>query len=151
MRRAMAGAALAILMVALLGARPRAVAAQAPGDSVAATIVALERAAMDRSDDADGGEAFLQLSAEDVVYMDPTLAQPIHGLPALTAYYRSFPKRPPQPTHGRFANVQVQVAGEVAVLTYNYLSVRNWNVTEVYRRTPAGWRIFHTHFSYLKP
>jgi hypothetical protein len=118
-------------------------------DSVEARIVALERAAMDSSDAADGGEAFLGLSSEDVVYMDPTLDKPIHGLSALTAYYRSAPRG--TPTRGRMANVNVQVAGDAAVLTYNYLHRRNWNVTEVYRRTPAGWRIIHSHFSYLKP
>ncbi len=138
---------LPLLLLAALALPARAQSA----DSVAATIRALERAAMDRSDDGDGGEAFLQLSAEDVVYMDPHLEQPIHGLPALTAYYRGLPRGTPQPAHGRMTHVQVHVVGEAAVLTYNYLSARNWNVTEVYRRTGQDWRIIHSHFSYLKP
>jgi ketosteroid isomerase-like protein len=46
----------------------------------------------------------------------------------------------------------VQVAGDVAVLTFNFESwtkfVRYyWNTTEVYRRTDQGWRIIHTHWS----
>jgi ketosteroid isomerase-like protein len=55
------------------------------------------------------------------------------------------------------SNSKVQVAGDVAVLTFNYATAsersrgRGWNVTEVYRRTPNGWRIIHTHWSYLKP
>jgi len=136
------------LGLALLAAAPGR--AQVPADSVAATIVALERAAMDRSEAADGGEAFLQLSADDVVYMDPTLEKPIHGLAGLKTYYRSLPRMAPAP-HGPMVNVQVQAVGEVAVLTYNYVGQRNWNVTEVYRRGDHGWRIIHSHFSYVKP
>ncbi len=56
------------------------------------------------------------------------------------------------------SDANVQVAGDVAVLTFNYEStteksgrVTRWNSTEVYRRTPDGWRIIHTHWSYLKP
>lgn len=52
-------------------------------------------------------------------------------------------------------NPKVQVAGDVAVLTYQ-LTQRNgsattcWNATQVYRRKEEGWRIIHTHWSAAK-
>jgi ketosteroid isomerase-like protein len=120
---------------------------------VASTILALERAALDRSDRGDTG-GFIELSAPDVTYIDPMLDQPIHGLPALTAYYHGFP--PYEPIHGKMTNAKVQVYGEVAVLTFNYASrtashVTHWNATEVYVHGANGWRILHTHWSYIKP
>jgi ketosteroid isomerase-like protein len=47
------------------------------------------------------------------------------------------------------------------VLTFNLISYRTddgdervvstWNSTEVYRKTSAGWRIAHSHWSFVKP
>jgi len=128
--------------------------ASGQGD-VSATIIALERAALDRSDKGDV-EAFLELSDPDVTYFDPTLERPIHGLPALAAYHHGFPAFPP--SRGEMSNVKVQVAGDVAVLTFNYDFasraaglVKHWNTTEVYVHGANGWRIVHTHWSYVKP
>jgi ketosteroid isomerase-like protein len=122
---------------------------------VAATIIALERAALDRSDKGDV-EGFLELCDPDVTYFDPTLDKPIHGLPALAAYYHGFPAFPP--SRGEMSNVKVQVSGEVAVLTFNYDYasraaglVKHWNTTEVYAYGANGWHILHTHWSYIKP
>ena len=50
-------------------------------------------------------------------------------------------------------NPQVQVAGDAAVLTFNYVSyggsedAYRWNCTEVYRRTGDRWEIIQTHWS----
>ena len=51
---------------------------------------------------------------------------------------------------------KVQLCGEAAVLTYNFAGyakgkVYRWNCSEVYRRTPDGWRIIQTHWSLTKP
>jgi ketosteroid isomerase-like protein len=120
---------------------------------VPSTIIAIERAALDRSDKGDT-EGFLEISAPEVTYFDPFLEQPIHGLEALRAYYRKFPAS--EPISGEMSNAKVQVSGDVAVLTFNYASRRSrstvrWNATEVYRRGADGWRIIHTHWSFLKP
>jgi ketosteroid isomerase-like protein len=123
-------------------------AAQVSDEHVPSTIIAMERAALDRSDRGDA-KGFLEISAPEVVYIDPSLHEPICGLDALTAYYRKVPVG--EVRKGRMANARVQVVGEVAVLTFNYFTVRNWNATEVYRRTKDGWRIIHTHWSYLVP
>jgi hypothetical protein len=50
-------------------------------------VLAMERAALDRSDKGDA-EGFLEISHPDVVYFDPFLEKPIHGLVELSAYYR---------------------------------------------------------------
>jgi hypothetical protein len=123
-------------------------AAQVSDQDVPSTIIAMERAALDRSDRGDA-EGFLQISAPEVVYIDPSLHEPICGLDALTTYYHKVPVG--EVHKGRMANARVQVVGDVAVLTFNYFTVRNWNATEVYRRTKDGWRIIHTHWSYLAP
>jgi ketosteroid isomerase-like protein len=52
-------------------------------------------------------------------------------------------------------NSNVRVMGDTAVLTFNYRRTDgkgpSWNATEVYRQTKDGWRIVHTHWSYIKP
>jgi ketosteroid isomerase-like protein len=127
----------------------------AGNEDIARHIMSLERAALDRSDRGDA-EGFLEISDPSVSYFDPSLAEPIRGLKALTAYYHSLPQY--EGGTGEMLNADVQVAGDVAVLTFRYNSkvtrtghVTHWNSTEVYHRTPAGWRIIHTHWAYTKP
>lgn len=131
---------------------PLATAAAHPPD-VAATIIALERAALDQSDRLDP-DGFLKLSDPGVVYIDPSLEQPIVGLENLRKYYKSFAVGG-TPTPGEMVNSKVQVLGDTAVLTFNYRrkdgKEPRWNATEVYRMTRDGWRIVHTHWSYIKP
>jgi len=136
----------------LLPLLPLVALAAQPSD-VAATIIAMERAALDQSDrfDADG---FLKLSDPGVVYIDPALEQPIVGLENLRKYYKSFGGGS-TPASGEMLNPKVQVMGDTAVLTFNYQrkdgKEPRWNATEVYHRTKDGWRIVHTHWSYIKP
>ena len=119
-------------------------------------ILAMERAALDRSDKGDA-EGFLEISDPDVVYFDPFLEKPIHGLEELSAYYRrGFGAE--EPFAGEIVHPKIQVSGGTAVLTFNYVvkgqqsgRVIRWNATEVYRETHAGWRIIHTHWSFLQP
>jgi ketosteroid isomerase-like protein len=126
---------------------------------VAATIIALERTALDGSDRGDVAR-FLQLSAPGIVYMDPGLEQPIVGIADLTAYYRKVFKPEAEPTvAGEMLHSQVQVMGDTAVLTFNYIVkklrggdvVRRWNATEVYNKSGGTWRIVNTHWSFTQP
>lgn len=123
-------------------------------ENVPAQIVALERAALDRSDAGDGS-GFLSLSAPDIVYQDPSLTAPIEGLAALIAYYVNFASGPD--CHGTMANTKVQTFGAIAVLSFHYVVrqqevvVREWNCSEVYRRIGSDWRIVNTHWSLTKP
>ena len=123
-------------------------------DAIASEIIAMEKAALTRWGKGDPS-GFLEISAPNVVYFDPYQELRIDGLKALTEYYEALVGK----VHfDRFEllNPSVQVAGDAAVLTFNYVSYADdqpsrWNCTEVYRRTPDGWRIIQTHWSLTRP
>jgi hypothetical protein len=144
------GTMLKFLTAALFAA---AITTPAFAEDVAATVIAMERAALDRSDKGDV-KGFLEISAVDVVYQDPFLTQPLKGLEALTAYYKGFPAE--EPSHGVMKDATVQQYGEFAVLSFHYTSGADtkhpveWNTTEVYCKTTDGWRIVNTHWSLTK-
>jgi catechol 2,3-dioxygenase-like lactoylglutathione lyase family enzyme len=121
---------------------------------VAKIIIAMERAALDRWGQGDPS-GFLEICAPDVVYFDNTLEQRLDGLGALTAFYE---KLRGQIYLDRYEllNPKVQLCDAAAVFTCNFVGyaeekVHRWNCTEVYRRTPDGWRIIQTHWSLTKP
>ena len=96
--------------------------------------------------------AFLALYAPDIVYFDPGLERRIDGLAAMAEHYKGIRGK----VHfDRFEliNPLVQVAGDVAVLTFNYASYgaqgepSRWNFTEVYRRAGHKWEIIQSHWS----
>jgi ketosteroid isomerase-like protein len=117
-------------------------------------IISLERDALERwgRGDPDG---FLALSAADVSYFDPFTAARLDGLPALRSLYDRIRGK----IHiDRFEMIapRVQMAGDVAVLTYRFEShgsegSMHWNTTEIYRRGPGGWQIVHTHWAFNQP
>ena len=116
-------------------------------------IIALEKAALARWGNGDPA-GFLEISAPDIVYFDPYVPRRVDGWEALNECY--------QPIWGKIRfdrfellNPNVQVTGDIAVLTFNYVSFTGeecdrWNCTEVYRRDPQGWRIIQTHWSYTE-
>jgi ketosteroid isomerase-like protein len=127
--------------------------AQSSVEDVASSIKAMERAALDRSDNGDV-RGFLEISAPAVVYIDPFNDKPLYGRDALASYYAKAYEGF-HPTHGEMSNIRVQVLGDVSVLSFNYKSpnkpTNGWNCTEIYQRTENGWRIVHTHWSFVKP
>ena len=122
------------------------------------TILSLEKSAMERWRNGDPW-GFVELYAEDMSYIDPVLTKPILGLAEFTAYM----KRLEGEIHyqrSEFINPRVVVAGDAAVLSYNYrssvltpeemiVSQTPWNATEVYFRRDGQWRIVHTHWSFI--
>jgi hypothetical protein len=112
----------------------------------------MERAALDRWGRGDPS-GFLGLTAADVVYFDPFLDRRIDGRKALERYYR-----PGVVSMQRYEliNPLVQVVGDAAVLTFNYVSYggtedeHRWNCTEVFRRTRDQWEIIQTHWSFTR-
>lgn len=119
-------------------------------EEIAAEIVALERAALDRWGAGDPS-GYLEISAPDVTYFDPFLARRLDGSEALKAWYE-----PLRGTVGieRYELIEpkVQLCGGAAVLTFNLVSysgatTMRWNCTEVYRNDTAGWRLIQTHWS----
>jgi len=119
-------------------------------ERIADQIIALERAALDRwgKGDPDG---FLEITDPDIVYYDPFQPQGIHGREALAALYDTF-RGQVSIERDEILSPRVQVSGDIAVLTFNYVSYGSegsmrWNTTEVYRRRGDTWRIIHTHWS----
>ena len=123
-------------------------------NDVAEQIIAMERAAFDRWTKGDPS-GFLEINAPEVTYFDPLLEKRLNGLEELKALY--------EPIRGKIyvdryelLNPHVQLHGDTAVLTFNYVSwigekESRWNCTEVYKRFAEGWRIIHTHWSMTKP
>lgn len=117
------------------------------------TLISLESAALERWGNGDPS-GFLEICAADVVYFDPYQEMRIDGIDALTEFYKNIWGK----VHfDRFVllNPLVQVGGELAVLTFNFVSYTGdketpWNCTEVYRNNEGNWQIIQTHWSYTR-
>lgn len=126
---------------------------QAVSKDISETIIALEKGALERWNQGDPN-GYLDLSANDVTYFDPSLEQRLDGLNNLRNYYK--------PIEGKISvskyemlNPKVTATNGMAVLTFNLHSYKGdkvfkWSCTEVYRLEPNGqWKIVHTHWSTL--
>ena len=122
------------------------------------TILSLEKGAMERWRNGDPW-GFVEISAEDMTYVDPGLTTPILGLEEFKAYMKQLEGKICY-QGSEFIDPRVVVAGDAAVLSYNYrssvitpegttISQTPWNATEVYFRRDGQWRIVHTHWSYV--
>lgn len=125
-----------------------------PFEETAETLIALERAALERWGRGDPS-GYLEISAPDVCYFDPFLERRLDGLAALTAYYEAL-RGQIRIDRSEFIGPKVQVCGAAAVLTFNLVShagdvVMRWNCTEVFRHDLAGWRLIQTHWSLTQP
>ncbi len=119
-------------------------------EGVAGMLIAMERAALDRWGHGDPG-GFLEICAPDVVYFDPYQQIRVDGIESLTSLYKTYWGQVHVDRY-ELLNPLVQVCGDVAVLTFNYVSYAGneadrWNCTEVYRRDDQIWRIIQTHWS----
>jgi ketosteroid isomerase-like protein len=103
---------------------------------------------------------WIEIAADDVLYMDPSLSAPIVGIAAYSKYL--------EPLKGQifydkseYVSPKVVLYGKTAVLTYNYHSLTMkpdgqfertsfWNTTEIYRLIGNDWKIIHTHWSYIQ-
>jgi len=119
-----------------------------------ATIISMEKAAMDRWIKGDPS-GFLEISAPDVVYFDPQQETRLEGIDALTRLYEPI-RGKIHFDHYEMLNPKVQPCGDMAVLTFNFITPGNdkfsrWNCTEVYCRRAGQWRIIQTHWSVTQP
>ncbi len=120
---------------------------------ISSLIIAMECAALERWIHGDPS-GFLEICAPDIVYFDPYREKRIDGLEDLTALYKELWGKV-QLDRFELLNPLVQVIGDAAVLTFNYVSYKNdaefrWNCTEVYRRNGDQWQIIQTHWSYTQ-
>lgn len=129
-------------------------------DTIAATILSLERGALDRWNKGDV-EGCLEIYADDVTYFDPITAKRIDGLPAVSEYFRTLWAGELNIPRYEILSAQVVTDGNLAVLSYNLVNyVRaadgsetvgtSWNSTQVYRRAGDQWRVVHVHWSFTK-
>src|SRR5215831_7217144 len=127
---------------------------------VAQTIIAMERAALDRWGKGDP-QGFFEIMASDQTYFDPLTEKRIDGQAALKQYIAPFTGKI-KIERVQMIDPKVQQNGDIAVLTFNLVdhgaqmgdgpkTTARWNSTEVYGRIKGSWKIIHSHWSYLKP
>ncbi len=102
---------------------------------------------------------WVEISTDDVIYVDPTLATPVIGTQAYREYLTPILGKVRYDA-SEFVNPRVALVGDLAVLTYNYHSLRRdvdrkmkrtsfWNTTQVYAHRAGVWKILHSHWSYI--
>lgn len=151
------------IVLALPGAPARVLARGSGREKEAAnvqdTIMKTEDSAMEAWRRGDPMR-WVEISDEEIVYVDPALDAPVVGRKAYARYL--------EPIKGQvlydaseYVDPRVAVYGDTAVLTYNYHSLKKdadgtarrtsfWNTTEVYRLVEGAWKIVHTHWSYIR-
>ena len=143
----------AIPVLAAVAAMWTAPAWANPGADPVQEVLALERQAMDGWLKGDP-DPQLAISDSQITYYHAVVDKRVEGLPALKELYDRYRGTPLFDSY-EMLNPKVQVAGDVAVLTYqlaqhNGSATAYWNATQVYRRKQEGWRIIHTHWSAAK-
>ena len=118
------------------------------------TIIAKEQEALERWGNGDP-YGYIDLFAPEMTYFDEATEHRIDSADSLTKYLA--PLKGKIHIH-RFEmlNTQVQLHGDVGILTYNLnnynkddnITVR-WNSTEVYAQIKGEWKIIHSHWSLI--
>lgn len=122
---------------------------------LAEKIIAQEKAALERWNNGDPS-VYLEIYADDITYFDPFLKVRIDGKAEITKLYMSI-KGQVKVDRYEMINPQLQVKGDMAILSFNLLSFEKekehkWNSTEVYRKENDGtWKIIHSHWSLTTP
>lgn len=124
---------------------------QTTNTDISETIIALEKRALEKWNQGDPS-GYLDLSADDVTYFDPSIEQRLDGLDSLKKYYEPI-KGLIRISKYEMLNPKVTATNDMAVLTFDLHSykadtVSEWHCTEVYRLELGGqWKIVHTHWS----
>ena len=103
---------------------------------------------------------WIEIAADDVIYIDPGLTAPIVAKAAYAKYLEPL-KGQVLYDKSEYVSPTVALYGNTAVLTYNYHSLSKkpdgefrrtsfWNTTEVYRLIGEEWKIIHTHWSFIQ-
>jgi len=118
-------------------------------------IIKTEKAALDRWKTGDTF-GFVETATDDITYFDPSIEKRITGKKEYRDYFTLL--------NGTFSfpgydllNPQVQLYGDVGILTFNYVGYSNdgkkdyWNTTEVYHLVEGKWKLVCSHWSNTKP
>jgi hypothetical protein len=143
--------AFAFAFVAVIGG---GLEAAAPGPDTSAEIIALERKVLDGWVQGNP-EPALAVSDTEITYFHVMSEKRLDGFAAVKALVDPYRGRPLYDGYDML-EPKVQVAGEVAVLTYILVQRRGlvtnrWNSTQVYQRKAGGWRLIHSHWSQNAP
>jgi hypothetical protein len=140
--------------LACAGADGKAQTAAAVND-LTATLVAIERGAMDRWARGDPS-GYTDIFAPDVTIFDGRTQRRLNGLKEVVAYYEPIRGKVSIPRY-EMVNPLVQVVDQAAILSYNFVAysesnqvISRWNFTEVYKRTGGTWKVVHSHASYTQ-
>lgn len=118
-------------------------------------ILQKERGALDRWKTGDTF-GFVEIAADDITYFDPNIEKRITGIKEFRDYFASFKGTFSFPGY-ELLNPKVQLYGDVAILTFNFVGFSEdgkkdlWNTTEVYRKTAGHWKLVNSHWSHTKP
>ena len=116
------------------------------------TIIGLEKKALELWNNGNP-DGFIELSSDDIVYIDPAFENKLESKKALENYYNSVRGKIKIDSY-KMINPVVQSSSEMAILTYNYEVHRDGLVfkmkcTEVYQAYSSDqWKIIHTHWSF---
>lgn len=125
--------------------------------AIAAEIIALESAALDRWYNRDP-MGFYELMAPTATYFDPWIPVRLDGKQALEEYLKPFVGKVFADRY-EMLNPMVQVHGDIAILTFNLETYERqedgsekvtskWNAAEVYCRIDGDWKTIHVNWSY---
>lgn len=124
-------------------------------EDMKAAIIALEKQALELWN-AGNPDGFIELSSDDVVYVDPAFEHKIEGKKALAKYYDTIRGKVKIDLY-KMIDPVVRLSSGMAVLIYGYQAHRNGQIfkmhcTEVYRSDSSNqWKIIHTHWSFVMP
>ena len=121
-------------------------------ENVEETIVALERATLDRWSKGDP-HGFIENAVDEVTYFDHVTQTRVDGVSALKEHMAQFVGVVNVPRY-EMPNVKVRSFGDIAVLTFNWETysgddelTSRWNATEVYLRSGDQWKYLHIHWA----
>ncbi len=129
------------------------------GDSTKMTpqelIIEKEKAFLDRwiTGDTFG---FIEAAAEEITYFDPGLEKRCTGKKDFYDWISAFNGTFSFPDY-QLLNPQVQLHGDVGILTFNFIgfikdgSKEYFNTTEVYKLIEGDWKLISSHWSQTKP
>ena len=133
--------------------------ARAADDFRPESIIALERAALDRWGRGDP-QGYLEIYAPDITYFDPMRDLRVDGIKAMKDALAPLTGKI-KIDHYEMLNAKVQRYGDAAVLSYNLIThamrpagesvTVRWNSTAVYARIAGQWKIIHSHWAFTKP
>ena len=117
-------------------------------------ILSLEMTALDRWCVGDPW-GWAEISAGDIIYIEPQLTRPLVGASEFHAYLRTAEGRLHSPRTG-IIRPRIVIKEDTAVLTYickfdddPQNIEESWNVTSVYFKQEGEWRLVHGHRSTL--